>query len=165
MTGDMSWYTVYTKPRNEDTVASRLQDAGIKVINPKLRSKQYRHYRLIEVIEPLFPCYLFARFDRDRYFHLVTYTRGVRYIVGKNNPVVVPDEIISTIRESMEEDNIVVIKPPRFEKGEKVLIRDGPFKDFYGIFERETRGTERVMIFLDTIHYRVEIDSYVLTKA
>ncbi|MEW6215710.1 MAG: transcription termination/antitermination NusG family protein [Nitrospirota bacterium] len=160
----MNWHAIYTKPRNEDSVASRLHDIGIDVLNPKLKSKKYKRNKLIEVIEPLFPCYLFANFDKDKYSHLISYTRGVRYIVGKNNPIIVQDKIINTIKENMEEGNIIVIKPQRFEKGNRVLIKNGPFKDFYGIFERETKGSERVLILLDAIYYRLELDSWFLTK-
>jgi len=159
----MHWYVIYTKPRSEDTVAARLKEAGIEVTNPRLKSKKYRRNKLIEVIEPLFPCYIFACFDKERYSHLINYTRGVRYIVGKSNPIVVPSEIINAIKENMEEGN-VVIRHQRFEKGDRVFIRDGPFRDFYGIFERETKDHERVLILLDTIYYRLEIDSYLLTK-
>jgi transcriptional antiterminator RfaH len=158
------WHAIYTKPGKEDPVTFRLQGIGIEVLNPKLKSKKYRRNKLIEAIEPLFPCYLFANFDKEKYSHLITYTRGVRYIVGKRNPVVVNDEIINTIKEGMEDGNIVIIKPHRFEKGEKVLIKEGPFKDFYGIFEKEIRGPERVMILLEAIHYRLELDSWVLNK-
>ncbi len=160
----MNWYAIYTKPKKEDSIASRLQDIGIEVLNPKLKVRKFKSNRLSEVIEPLFPCYLFANFDKDKYSHLITYTRGVRYIVGKSNPIIVHDEIINTIKESMEDGNIVIITPQRFEKGERVLIREGPFKDFYGIFERAVKGPERVMILLETIHYRLELDSYFLTK-
>jgi transcriptional antiterminator RfaH len=76
----------------------------------------------------------------------------------------VHDEIINTIKEGMEDGNIVVIKPRRFEKGDRVLIKEGPFKDFYGIFEKESKGPERVMILLEMIHYRLELDSCLLTK-
>ena len=160
----MNWYALYTKPRSEDLVASRLQDIGIEVLNPKLKSKKYQRNKISEVIEPLFPCYLFANFEKEKYSHLITYTRGVRYIVGESHPVVVHDEVIGTIKESMEDGNIVVIRPQRFERGEKVFIREGPFKDFYGIFEREIKGHERVMILLDSISYKLEIDSWVLAK-
>jgi transcription antitermination factor NusG len=74
------------------------------------------------------------------------------------------DEVIGTIKEGMEDGNIVVIRPQRFEGGERVFIREGPFKDFYGIFEREIKGHERVMILLDSISYKLEIDSWVLAK-
>ncbi len=160
----MSWHAIYTKPGKEDSVTCRLQGVGIEVLNPKLKSKRYKRNKLIEVIEPLFPCYLFANFEKEKYTHLITYTRGVRYIVGKNNPIIVHDEIIDAIKEGMEDGDIVVIKPGRFQKGDKVLIKEGPFKDFYGIFERETKGTERVVILLEMIHYRIELDSYFLTK-
>jgi transcriptional antiterminator RfaH len=160
----MSWHAIYTKPGKEDSVTFRLQGVGIDVLNPKLKSKRYKRNKFIEVIEPLFPCYLFASFEKEKYSHLITYTRGVRYIVGKSNPIIVHDEIIATIKEGMEDGNIVVIKPGRFQKGDKVLIKEGPFKDFYGIFERETKGTERVVILLEMIHYRLELDSYFLTK-
>jgi transcriptional antiterminator RfaH len=158
------WYAIYTKPGKEDTVAFRLQGIGIEVLNPKLKIKKYKRQKLVEVIEPFFPCYLFANFDKEKYSHLITYTRGVRYIVGKLNPIVVYDEIINMIKEGMEEGNIVVIKPHRFEKGDRVLIKEGPFKDFYGIFEKEIKGPDRVMILLDAIHYRIELDNYLLTK-
>ncbi len=160
----MSWYAIYTKPGKEDSVTFRLQGIGIEILNPKLKSKRYKRNKLIEVIEPLFPRYLFANFEKEKYSHLITYTRGVRYIVGKSNPIVVHDEIINTIKEGMEDGNIVVIKPGRFQKGDRVMIKEGPFKDFYGIFERETKCPERVMVLLEMIHYRLELDSCFLTK-
>jgi transcriptional antiterminator RfaH len=158
------WYAIYTKPGKEDAVASRLQGIGIEVLNPKFKTKKYKRNKLVEAIEPLFPCYFFAHFDKEKFAHLITYTRGVRYIVGKTHPIVVHDEIIDTIREGMEEGDIVVIKPGRFEKGERVFIREGPFGDFYGIFEREIKRNERVIILLETIHYRIELDKHFLTK-
>jgi transcription antitermination factor NusG len=89
----------------------------------------------------------------------------VRYIVGKNNPVTVRDEIINAIKEGMEEDNIIVVKPQNFKQGDRVFIREGPFKDFYGIFEREIRGSERVMILLSALNCRIELDGCFLAVA
>jgi len=158
------WHVIYTKPKKEDSIAFRLQNIGIEVLNPKIKFKKFKRSRLVEVIEQLFPCYIFASFEKDKYAHLITYTRGVRYIVGKTNPVVVQDEIINAIKQGME-NNIVVIKPFRFTKGDKVLIKDGPFKDFYGIFEKELKGPERVMILLNTIQCRLELDGSLLSVA
>ena len=158
------WFAIYTKSGKEDSVAHRLSGIGIEVLNPRLKTKKYKRNKLVEVIEPLFPCYLFAHFDKEKYAHLITYTRGVRYIVGKKNPIIVYDELIDAIREEMEEGGLIVIKPGRFEKGDKVLVREGPFKDFYGIFEWEIKGNERVMILLEAIHYKIELDKHYLTK-
>ena len=76
----MNWYAIYTKPKQEDEVAVRLQVRGIEVLNPKSRLKKYRGGRLTEVIEPFFPCYVFARFERNTCLRLVKYTKGVKYM-------------------------------------------------------------------------------------
>lgn len=159
------WYAVYTKPKNEDSVAFLLQNIGLEVLNPKIKLRKFKRNRLTDVLEPLFPCYLFANFDKDKYAHLITYTRGVRYIVGKKNPIAVQDEVVNVIKDEIEDNNILVIKPSTFKNGDKVLIKDGPFKDFYGIFKKEIKGHERVMILLETIQCRVELDSYFLAEA
>jgi transcriptional antiterminator RfaH len=159
------WYAVYTKPKKEDSVAFSLQNIGLEVLNPKIKFRKFKRNRLTDVIEPLFPCYLFANFDKDKYAHLITYTRGVRYVVGKKNPLVVQDEVVNVIKDGIEDNNLIVIKPSTFKNGDKVLIKDGPFKDFYGIFEKEIKGHERVMILLETIQCRVELDSYFLAIA
>jgi transcriptional antiterminator RfaH len=160
----MNWYAIYTKPKQEDEVAVRLQAQEIEALNPKSRFKKYRGGRLTEVIDPFFPCYVFAKFDRNNNFRLVKYTKGVRYVVGKNNPIAVPDAIITTIKENMQEDNVVFVRPDTFEKGVRVKIKDGAFKDFGGIFERTTKGFERVIILLDAICYRLEISACSLVK-
>lgn len=159
------WYAIYTKPKKEDSVAFRLQNIGIEVLTPKIRSKKFKGNKLTEIIEPLFPCYFFANFDKEKYSHLITYTRGVRYIVGKRSPLIVHDDVINTIRENLEDNSIVIVRPQRFNQGDKILIKDGPFKDFQGIFERESRGSERVMILLETIHFRLELSNYLLAVA
>jgi len=159
------WYAIYTKPGREDSFAFLLNNIGIDVLNPKLKSKKYKKNRLIEAVETLFPCYLFAEFDKQQYAHLITYTRGVRYIVGKKDPIRVHEDVIVAIKEGMKENGIIIIKPFRFDRGNRVLIKDGPFKDFYGIFEREIKGPERVMIFLSTLNYRLELDGCFLSAA
>lgn len=159
------WYAIYTKPKKEDSVAFQLRNIGIEVLNPKLQSCKYKNNQFLEVIEPLFPCYIFADFEKEKYSHLITYTRGVRYIVGKNNPILVLDEVINTIKEAMEEDGLIIVKPQKFRQGEKIIIREGPFKDFYGIFERESKGPERVIILLSALNCRIELDGCFLAVA
>jgi transcriptional antiterminator RfaH len=159
------WYAVYTKPGKEASVALYLRNIGIEILNPRLRSKKYRGNRFVEFVEPLFSCYIFANFEKDRYSHLISYTRGVRYIVGKNNPVIVCEEVIEAIKEGMGDDNFISVKPRTFKKGDRVFIREGPFKDFCGIFEREIKGSERVMLLLSALNYKIELDRSFLAVA
>jgi len=84
----MNWYAVYTKPKSEEIVSQKLRQTGIEVYNPKLRLKKYIRNQYREVIEPLFPCYIFGRFETEKYHWMITYTRGVKKIIGdKTNPL------------------------------------------------------------------------------
>lgn len=160
----MNWFVLYTKPKAEDAVAQMLRNAGIVVLNPKIRTRKYVRKRYVDVIEQLFPCYLFACFDYASSGHMVKYTRGVKYVVGKDHPIAVPEEIILTITGLMDGD---IVLPPRedIHKGDRVFIREGPFKDFYGIFERDLPGKKRVVILLEAIHYSLDIESESIRKA
>ncbi len=158
------WYVVYTKPKAEDATAPLLGNAGVEVLNPKIKIKKYIRKKYVCSIEQLFPCYLFASFDAVSESHMIRYTRGVKYIIGKENPLPVFPEIIEAIRERMDGD-IVKPQPANFEKGERVLIKEGPFKDFYGVFEREMPGKERSMILLEALHCAVDIETRSIRKA
>jgi transcriptional antiterminator RfaH len=160
----MNWYVVYTKPKCEDSAARLLGNAGIETLCPKIRVRKRTRGKYSEVTEQLFPSYIFAFFDRERQSHMIRYTRGVKYIVGKESPLIVHQEIIDTIKERMEGD-IVVPVPEDISRGERVLIKEGPFKDFYGIFERDIPGRERSMILLEALHCAVDIEKRSIRKA
>ncbi len=154
----MNWHTIYIKPKCEDLTLFYLNRAGIETLNPKRKIKKYVRKKYTDVIEQLFPCYIFAFFDKEKDSHMIKYTRGVRYIVGKENPIIVNHEIIDAIMERME-GNIVNPAPGKLKKGDRILIKDGPFKDFYGIFERDISGKERAVIFLETLYCKLHIES------
>lgn len=160
----MNWYVIYTKPKCEDSTALQLGNAGIKTLNPKIRTKKYIRGKYMSVIEPLFPSYIFACFDSEKQGHMIKYTRGVKFIVGKQNPLTVPQEIIEAIQERMQGD-IVTPAPENLKKGDRVIIKEGPFVNFYGIFERNIPGRERAMILLEALHSKVEIESLSIRKA
>lgn len=140
-----------------------ISNAGIETLNPRIRIRKYLRKKYTDVVEQLFPSYVFACFDSEKHLHMIKYTRGVRYIVGKSIPIAVPPEIIETIREQMQ-DGIVTPMPENLEHGDRVLINEGPFKDFYGIFQRNVPGRERVMILLEALHSRLEIESRSVRK-
>jgi len=160
----MNWYAIYTKPGSENSTAQLLDNAGVKTLAPKMLTTKYFRGKYIRVAEQLFPSYIFAFFDPDTDIRLIRYTRGVKYIVGKDSPLAVHPEIISAITDRMEGD---IVKPfsENFTKGDRVLIREGPFKNFYGIFEKNIPGRERAMILLEALHCKMNIESTIIKKA
>lgn len=147
----MNWFAVHTKPRQESMAETSLQREGIETYYPKLRRRRTIRRVRKWVTGPLFPCYIFARFDAVQSHRLVKYANGVTNIVNfGGKPAIVADVIIATIRDHAEND-VVVIAPPKFHPGELVEIQDGPFRGLQGIFEREMADQERVVILLQVL--------------
>jgi transcription elongation factor/antiterminator RfaH len=154
------WYVVNTKPRNEERAATNLTNGGIEVLAPKLKVRKYKEGKFVYVVEPMFPSYIFVRFHPVDDFRMVKYARGVKTIVHFGEKIVpLQDEMIEFIKSRLEH-GVASIEKPKISKGEKILIKDGPFRGLSGIFEGELDGKERVAILLDGVNYcaKMEID-------
>jgi transcription elongation factor/antiterminator RfaH len=161
------WYVVNTKARNEERAAVNLAQGGIDVLAPKLRFKRWREGKFTDIIEPMFPGYIFVRFHPVDEFRLVKYTRGIKTIVNFNGRIIPLQEgLVDFIRERLVE-GVATVEKPTFRKGEKLIIQEGPFKGFSGIFEQELDGRERIAILLEGVDYcsRMEIDRELVAKA
>jgi len=163
-----NWYCIYTKARQEDLVCKKLLELpDIDILNPKLKRKKYVRSRLTNVVEELFPCYVFSKFDPYRYFHTVKYTRGVRRMVGDavGSPYIVDEQLIDCIRSRME-NGLIRVEHPDFTTGEKVVIMDGPFSGLSGVFLGKLNAHERVMVLLNTLQAqtRIEIDRALIAR-
>lgn len=134
-----------------------LSGAFFEVFNPKIKRKKSIRGRYGYAVQPFFPCYVFARFELDRHYHMVKYTRGVRNIVGNpGSPWPVSKEIIDIVKSRMNEDGFVVIRPD-IKVGDMVEITEPPLKGFVGIFESEIKDSDRIIVLLNTIEYQAKI--------
>ena len=132
---DPKWFLVKTKALNETRVHKRLTGAGYEVLFPKINRKSSRHRGLFEM-RPLFPTYLFVRFDGDE-LKTIKYTHGVaRVICFGPEPHEVDEEIIAAVRARMNEEGIVKLEPKKvvLSPGQRVKIGEGPFAGLDAIF-------------------------------
>ena len=153
------WYVVHTHSKQEDRVDSNLNTLKIETFSPCIKKRQYNNYtgEGIYKVRPLFPGYIFARFDLTKLHHKVRLTRGVHSLVCYGTtPAQVDSRIIDSIRSQLGEDGYVKIGES-LKPGDEVIIEDGPLKSFRGIFERETSDLERVMILLKTVTYQAHL--------
>ena len=145
------WYLVRTKNGKEKWVRDQLAGAVPEVFLPMLKAKAPRWGRMATSIGPLFPCYVFARFDLQQKYFAVKYMAGVRGIVSAgNDPIAVPSAIVNEIRRRGVNDVVEIADKP-FGKGEKVMVVEGPFRGFEAIFQRYLSGAERVAILLSAV--------------
>ena len=145
------WYTLYTKPRSESLVRQTLEARHIETYLPTAKVWRARRRRVEE--EPLFSCYLFARFDlREVGMSAVAWTPGLRHIVGglAEQPAPVPDEVIAYIRK-----RAAGLDPQRpganFKSGDAVHITEGPFKELDAVFSQHLSGHERARVLVTVL--------------
>jgi len=162
---DPKWYLVKTKPRNENKVFTRLDEAGFETIFPKFRKKSRR--RDHPEIRPLFPTYLFVRFAFEQ-LRTIRYTRGVAKVVSFGaEPQEVGEDIINAVRERMDCEGIVTLvkRPVDWKPGDRIRIGDGPFAGLEAIFLEEVPGRDRVVLLLEAVSsFRVTIDKELIER-
>jgi transcriptional antiterminator RfaH len=146
-----AWYAIHTKPRQESLAESSLRQEGIETYFPKLRRRKTIRRVRRWVTNPLFPSYIFARFDAGQSRRLVRYANGIANIVSfGGQPAIVDDSILGAIQEHAE-DAVVTLPPTPYRPGDLLEIQDGPLRGFQGVFEREMSDSDRVVVLLETI--------------
>jgi transcription elongation factor/antiterminator RfaH len=159
--GRARWYVIHTHPKQEDRACSNLRVLGVPIFNPKVRERRYNQFAIIPtyVAKPLFPRYIFAQFKIGDLYHKVRFTRGVYSVVGfGEGPTSIDEEIISLIQSNMKKEDGFVRIDEEIKPGDKVIVRDGPLKNFAGIFEREMKDADRIRILLETVSYQAHVE-------
>lgn len=161
------WYLVRTKTGKERWVRDQLTTRAAEVFLPLLKAKVPRWGRMAISLGPLFPGYVFAKFDLQQKYFDIKYMSGVRGIVSAGtDPLAVPVAIVNEIRRRGVDDVIEIPEKP-FGKGERVLVVDGPFRGFEAIFQHYLSGPERVAILLSAVEsggLRVVLSASALAK-
>jgi len=164
-----NWFAVVTKPRQEQIALENLQRQDFECFLPmaenpyQRRSKKHR-----QIIEPLFPRYLFLNaIAGQQNLAPVRSTRGVTTMVRFGTGLaVVPESIINAIKNRMDPaTGLIRIKPVELEAGDKVRIFDGPLAGITGIVE-ERSSENRVLILMELMgrSTRVEVDALLLQR-
>lgn len=144
------WYPIRTKTNQEDLAAYNLSRLNLEVLNPKLRQEKLVWGIQRSVLKPLFPSYLFARFNPAKYLSTIQYARGVKQILRFGETLVpIEDVIIDEIASRLNSNGYAEIAEKEISTGSKVTIEDGVFSGLSGIFERELSDQKRIVVLLN----------------
>jgi len=163
------WFAVHTKPRNEGLAEKNIAAKGIEVFSPRIEVMRRRGGKRVDVMEPLFPGYLFVSSEDPADLVLqVRYAFGVKRIVSAGNmPLLVPEEAVNLIKWRIGEGGPGVPKVMRdFEVGDTVAVRHGPFGGLIGVIDRTIPAKDRVRVLLDFMSRQtpVEMDTVMLDR-
>jgi len=146
---------VNSKPKQEFAAEKHLKSLGIRVYLPVYNKKIKKDKKKIEVIAPLFSGYLFAKFCIPTYYHKVRYTRGVKSVLGNNEYLwTIGQDRIDDIL-SREKNGVVILKKraESFRKGDHIVVDEGSFDGWEGIFYEELPDRERAIIMLTNVKF------------
>lgn len=153
------WFALGVMPRHEKTAARLLANKGYETFLP-LYTRRHRYTSRIRSFElPLFPGYLFCRFDISARLPILT-TPGVLQVVGAGRvPVPVSDDEVASIQKAMEA-RIPMAPFPYWQTGQKGRITSGPLAGVEGVV-MSAKAPVRLVLSVTLLQRSVllEIDS------
>lgn len=162
----MDWYVVQSKPKQETRAEENLRAWNVETLLPKVLRSPRSGESTRPRTEPMFPGYLFARFDVGEMSGKVRHTRGVSKILGTlEGPTPLGEHVIDEIRDRMDPSGVVRLTS-LLRPGDRVRVVGGPFRNFLGVFEHSASAAQRVTLLLATLNtqVRVALDAHLVER-
>jgi len=155
-----NWYVIQTKPKKEEEADSYLSTRGVEIFSPLMEAFTLRNGRMNKELKPLFPGYIFGKFDLEQNYPLVRWGRGVKKVLGFGGyPTSISEEVVEIIKERTDTEGIVRVKQ-NFKANDVIRIKTGPLKDLLAIFERWVSDSDRVRILLNLIGFQPAVEMH-----
>ncbi len=156
---ELLWYILSIKPKQEQSVIKNLNIMGVVSYLPLYKKKKKVKKEKTDVIVPLFPGYLFCRFDFDDHYQKIRYTRGVKKVLGNKQSLwIIDEDKVEDIRKR-EEDGLVVMKKVEedFKPGMQIIVDEGDFDGWEGIFHEDLPDEKRAVILLTNVNFTTKL--------
>ncbi|OBT08606.1 transcriptional activator RfaH [Vibrio sp. UCD-FRSSP16_10] len=151
------WYLLYCKRGDQPRAKLHLENQGVEVYYPKLTVEKRVRGKCQQKEEPLFPGYMFVRFDFEQgpSFTTVRSTRGVAdFIRNGVYPTELQGDLIYSLKLLEGEQETVQLNSPN--QGDKVEIKSGQFAGVDAIYH-EADGEKRSILLITMINKKVEV--------
>jgi transcription elongation factor/antiterminator RfaH len=152
----LPWFALQVRTRRERLVSTHLKGQGYECLLPLYKSQRQWSDRVKELERPLFPGYLFCRFDFQNRRPLVV-TPGVIRIVGMGDrPMPIEDQEIEAIQ--LAQASGLQSQPwPYLEVGERVRVNYGNLSGLEGILVN-LKGNHRVVLSVRLLQRSVAME-------
>lgn len=153
------WFVLQVKPRHEKAVAQALGEKGLEHLLPLYRCSRRWSDRVKVLDLPLFPGYVFCRFDFEDGLRVLQ-TPGVRTVVSfGSGPAPMPDEEIKAIG-VIAHSQTPAEPTPFVSSGQRVCITQGSLAGIQGFFQ-QVKNKTRLIVSVELLQrsIAVEIDA------
>jgi transcriptional antiterminator RfaH len=155
----MRWYVVHTQSGAEAMAQGHLERQGFEAYLPRYRKTRRHARRTTEIRAPLFPRYLFVRFDIARTrWRSINGTYGVDQLVCMGvRPSPAPRGVVADIKARENAAGVIELPAqPAFHEGEVLRVTAGPLADQTGVFACMDEQ-QRVVLLLTMLGREMEV--------
>jgi transcription antitermination factor NusG len=152
------WYAIRTKSNYEKLAATVLQSKGYEQYLPMYRSRRRWSDRTVEADQPLFPGYLFCRFDVTQRLPIVTTPGFVSIVSLGMQPAPIAESEIESVRMVLRR-GLSTQPCPFLAEGHRIRVNSGPLRGVEGVLLRAgSQWTVVVSITMLRRSISVEVD-------
>lgn len=154
-TDDYPWYGLRTKPNHERIAATVLGSKRFDAYLPECKVERRWSDRTVRSLRPLFPGYVFCRFDEQWPLPVLT-TPGVLSILGcGTKPVPIDEQEIEAVR-ILSKSGLAAQHSPFLREGQRVRMASGPLKGVEGILLKK-KDDLRVVLSVTILQRSVSV--------
>jgi transcription antitermination factor NusG len=150
------WYALQVRTRWESSTSVLLSGKGYETLLPTHKTRRYWSGKLREGNAPLFPGYVFCRFDAQKRLPILV-TPGVIAVVGRGKVPVAVDEGEMAAIQRVVSNGIHAEPWPFLELGQRVRIESDPLRGMAGILV-SFKGNHRVILSVSLLRRSVALE-------
>ena len=153
------WFILQFKSNSHHLAAKNLNRQGFETFLPLHDTTSRRVSRFINTSKPLFPGYMFIKFDRaESEWHKINNSYGVSRLITFNSilksiPTIFVDNLMKRYDLS---GKLIPIK--KLKKGDHVTVLKGPFANFIATVEKY-EADQRIWILMDLMGRKTKIQT------
>jgi len=155
----MEWYCVHAKAKRESSVANFLEDTyDLETFCPLFEKVKVIRRVKRKVTLPLFPGYLFCRFEFAKYYRAVRYAHHALGLVScGGKPVIVHDEIVAQLKDQIGDLMVSAAMDDQLREGDQVKVLGGPMQGMGGTVLKELGDSDRVAVLMTLLNGDVRV--------
>ena len=156
-TGKGYWVALQVKPNHERAAAEHLAMRDCEYYLPLLCGRRQWSDRVKQVESPLFPGYLFCRYEPKRRAAILS-TFGVLRILGYGrDPALVSTEELEAIQR-LTSSGLTYERSHYLHVGHRVRVRFGPLAGLEGLITGHKKGRVQFAVSVTLLHRSVTVD-------
>jgi len=151
------WFILQFKSNSHHLAVKNLNRQGFETFLPLHETTSRRLSRFINTSKPLFPGYMFVRFDKaEPEWHKINNTYGVsRLITFNSNLNSISNSFIDSLMKRYDLSG-KLLPIQKLKKGDQVTVLTGPFANFIATVEKY-EADQRIWILMDLMGRKTKI--------